>query len=1012
MKFQFQSLKLPRYLVVVFLLLSLAISIAGVIIYHTGKEDNKKEKHLELSTIADLKVQQLVKWRKERMGDALSIQNPLISRSIHQFLENPSTERGQDILAWMTSICNAYHYENIMLFDTQDKIRLSVNDKGRHVKLPYSVSAAQLIAAPKIYFSDLHKSDTSVDIEQDIFVPIMIPKGVETVLVGYVQILVHAEEFILPFIQTWPTPSPSAETLLVRREGNEVVFINELRHIKDSAFKLRRPLSKHTLPAAMAAQGKTGVVEGFDYRGVPVLAALRTIPDFNWFLIAKVDVEEVHAPLRRLAFIIAMISAILIGLTGISIALFWNRQQAGFYRRQLQAEEERSKLMRQMSLLLESTGEGIYGIDLKGCCTFINSAAAKMTGYDPEDLLGRNMHAMIHHHRPDGTPYPENDCPIFEAFKTGQGARVDNEVLWRRDGASFPASYSSHPIIDEGIIQGAVVVFSDISEHKAVREELQKLHRAVEDSNVMIIITDKDGTIEYVNPCFTTVSGYNRKEAMGKTPRILMSGYHSEEFFKDFWDTISSGDLWRGEFCNRKKNGDIIWQDASVSPIRNDREEITHFVAIQEDITEKKHIIEELWEAKVKAEAATRAKSEFLSNMSHELRTPLNAIIGFSQVLQKQHFGPLTEKQTDYTKNILESGKHLLALINDIIDLAKVEAGKADLKLSSMMVSDVLENSLVMIKEKALKHAIHLVLDIPDELKEIVMLADEVKTKQIMFNLLSNAVKFTPDGGEIRVSARIVDWRLSIDDLKKSEGSTEKKSTIDNQQSTIEVSVADSGIGIDPEDQEQIFEDFYQVYSQATGKIPGTGLGLPLTRRLVELQGGRIRVESDGAGRGSTFSFTLPLRLFDSEDKTVSGQLPDRRLTGTGKRPAELMLTKEQDVLDHLRSTISLNKHQNGVFTLCGFQVADRPADGRTTQLIEAIEKAKRADDVMGLLKEGNVSLLLQNADREHAGIICERIMSKIKNTVSGYDPVYTLVNFPEDGESPEVLLEKIKATI
>jgi signal transduction histidine kinase len=231
-------------------------------------------------------------------------------------------------------------------------------------------------------------------------------------------------------------------------------------------------------------------------------------------------------------------------------------------------------------------------------------------------------------------------------------------------------------------------------------------------------------------------------------------------------------------------------------------------------------------------EVANQHKSEFLANMSHELRTPLNAIIGFSEVLLERLFGDLNAKQDDYLKDIHSSGRHLLNLINDILDLSKVEAGRMELELSTFDLPSAIANAMTLIRERAQKHGIAMAQDVAPELGEVV--ADERKFKQILLNLLSNAVKFTPDGGRIDVTAR---------------------STDDN----IVVAVRDTGIGIAPEDQEAVFEEFRQVGRHYTSKQEGTGLGLALTRRFVELHGGRISVEST-PGRGSTFTFTLPAK--------------------------------------------------------------------------------------------------------------------------------------------------------
>jgi signal transduction histidine kinase len=231
-------------------------------------------------------------------------------------------------------------------------------------------------------------------------------------------------------------------------------------------------------------------------------------------------------------------------------------------------------------------------------------------------------------------------------------------------------------------------------------------------------------------------------------------------------------------------------------------------------------------------EAASRHKSEFLANMSHELRTPLNAILGFSEVLAERMFGEVNDKQAEYLQDILSSGRHLLSLINDILDLSKVEAGRLELELERFHLPATLDNALTLVRERASRHGITLTQTVDKRLGHMV--ADERKVKQVLLNLLSNAVKFTPDGGRIDLIA------TAAEDV-------------------VTVAVSDTGIGIAPEDQAAVFEEFRQVGRDDTRKQEGTGLGLTLSKKFVELHGGRIWVQSQ-IGRGSTFTFTLPVR--------------------------------------------------------------------------------------------------------------------------------------------------------
>ena len=246
-------------------------------------------------------------------------------------------------------------------------------------------------------------------------------------------------------------------------------------------------------------------------------------------------------------------------------------------------------------------------------------------------------------------------------------------------------------------------------------------------------------------------------------------------------------------------------------------------------LSEKNRTLEHLYEA---LEAASRHKSEFLANMSHELRTPLNAIIGFSEVLLERMFGEVNAKQIEYLEDILSSGRHLLSLINEILDLSKVEAGRMELEIAVFDLPQALESALTLVRERATRRGLTLDLSLDERLGTFV--GDERKIRQVVLNLLSNAVKFTPEGGRVGVAATLANG-------------------------AVQIAVTDTGIGIAPEDQEAIFEEFRQVGGDYSQKREGTGLGLTLAKKFVELHGGTIWVKSE-VGRGSTFTFTLPVR--------------------------------------------------------------------------------------------------------------------------------------------------------
>jgi PAS domain S-box-containing protein len=373
-------------------------------------------------------------------------------------------------------------------------------------------------------------------------------------------------------------------------------------------------------------------------------------------------------------------------------------------------EDTVKRLNDQKEMILKSAGEGIYGLDLEGKTTFANPAASRMIGWEPEELIGKPQHDILHHTKADGSPYPRDKCPINAAFKDGEVHHVGGEVFWRKDGSSFPVEYVSTPIRENGKLAGAVVVFRDITSR--------------------------------------------------------------------------------------------IQAEAALNA------------------------------AKDQSDKANRAKSEFLSSMSHELRTPLNSILGFAQLMRDDPRNPADDSQKEYLGYIIDGGEHLTKLIDQVLDLAMIEAGQCAVSMERVSPGEVIRECLVLIEGMAKKRGIQIIDRISGtDLPEIQ--ADCIRFKQILLNLLSNGIKYNRDAGLLTLTCEVT------------------------PEASLRIGVTDTGLGIARERQGELFQPFNRLGAE-NSEVEGSGIGLALAKQLVELMGGRIGCDSE-AGRGSTFWIELEL---------------------------------------------------------------------------------------------------------------------------------------------------------
>ena len=373
-----------------------------------------------------------------------------------------------------------------------------------------------------------------------------------------------------------------------------------------------------------------------------------------------------------------------------------------------------------------------------------------------------------------------------------------------------------------------IIIKQRTSELREDREELRKLSLAVKHSPNLTIITNLNGNIQYVNPAFETVTGYTQVEVLGKNPRILRSGQTTKEKYDELWSTIRAGKVWRGEMQNKRKDGSFYWALMNISPVLDARGTSTHFVSIQDDITDRKITESCLEEARNEAERANESKSEFLANMSHEIRTPMNAVIGMSQLVLETE---LNDYQQKHLTTVNKSARGLLRILNDILDFSKIESGKMDIHPEAFYLKKTIEAALSPFMMLTQSKGLILKLKLSKNLPACFM-GDSDRLTQVIQNLVSNSIKFTEKGSII----------ISIKPTKTG----------------LCFSITDTGIGIPQDRQNAIFESFTQADGGTTRKYGGTGLGTTISKKIVELMGGRIWLESE-EGKGSIFSFEIPL---------------------------------------------------------------------------------------------------------------------------------------------------------
>ncbi len=529
---------------------------------------------------------------------------------------------------------------------------------------------------------------------------------------------------------------------------------------------------------------------------------------------------------------------------------------------------ERKKIAIERDNFFKFSNDVMCVVDFEGNFLASNPAWEKLLGYSNDELKKLNVVNLAH---PD-------DVYLLREVKenTIHGKTSGNFLIRTRCKDKSYKWLSWNSFINDNNIYGLGRDVTELIEtedklKEALRnlgntnKELNRISRAVEQSPVSIVLTDLKGNIEYANPKCLEITGYTLEEVIGQNPRVFKCGEKSSDEYKDLWLAIASGKEWKGEFHNKKKNGELFWELASISPVKNNDGEVISYLAVKEDITERKRMFDELIAAKDEAEEINRIKSNFFSNMSHELRTPLVGIIGFSDMLLDEI---KNKDQREFVESILESGNRLLKTLNTILNISKLEAEKIKLHLQTLNIFEEVNYAVESNRNNAISKKLDLIFSCYD--KELYAEIDKKIFRTITNNLINNAIKFTDKGSvSINITSKIKDSK-----------------------DFIIIDIVDTGIGISPEHYNIIFDDFRQGSEGLSRSFEGVGLGLTIAKRYVKLLNGDISVSSE-LGKGSVFSIEIPLitkpgqSILQESHKNIT---PEQPMDEKNKKPKILLV--------------------------------------------------------------------------------------------------------------------------
>ena len=902
-----------------FAMAALLIASLGFVQYKAEKEHVQSEKAQELTAIGTLKAGQIAEWRKERLSDAIRFaQGPTLTRAIEK-------NDAKDLRVMMALNRKANFYEDTLLVSPACEILASATDKPAPFTDATRWAVEKALNTRTPVFSDFFRQEND-SVHIDIAAPVNNDSGVP---IGAFVLRCAASDFLYPLIQSWPVSSISAETLLVRREGDSVIFLNKLRHERHSAMTLKLPLTRTDVPAVQAVHGTQGIVKGTDYRGIPVLADIRPVPNSDWFIIAKVDSSEVLGPVRIRALIITGFVLLGILLAATATAFGLRNRQASLCRNLYRAKQEQYAAVEKYRTILYSIGDAVITTDSQGCVRQMNPIAENLTGWSETEAWGRRLEDVFHIVNEETRVVMQN--PAWRVLQEGQIVGLANHtILLARNGTEYPISDSGAPIRDEqGTVTGVVLVFRDQSSERAAQKALVESERRL--STLLNNLPgmayrcrmDSYWTMEFVSQGCAALTGYPPADLLDNARMTYFDLIHADDR-QYVWDTIAASvdrrETFTVEYRITTSDGGEKWVWERGCAVLKPDGTVDVLEGFIHDITDRKRATEE--QAKLQEQLYQAQKIEAIGRLAggvaHDFNNMLSIVIGNAELADDQ-LEPASPLHSELAE-ILKAGKHSASLVKQLLGFAS----KQNIRPRNLDLNEAIGGMCDMLRH-LIGETIKLEWRPVPRLWPVLM--DPGQIDQILVNLAVNARDAITGAGTITVTTDNIHNR-------KAEGNILPEAPLGDY---VLLSIADTGCGMDPATQTQIFEPFFTTKPHGIG----TGLGLSTVYGIVKQNNGFIRVNSQ-PGKGTCFQIYLPSLRVATEDAeeaqaaAVAAEPPPQAPAPAAPTSATILLVEDEAAVLSLTQTL-LSK--------MGYTVI--PANGAK----EALQRARE--------HEGEIHLLL-----------------------------------------------------